>query len=223
MGPEVAYFAKESFSGIGWGFMQQKFWQRIRIIRWFLFLAMVGTVLVLFVGLKLQSKERLVPAVVAKAVGGDGSLRLNNFEYRDVKEGNARWTVWATTARYFEDKQQTFLDQVRAVFFLKDGGQVELQGDVGTLYNESEKMEISGNVRVRYGEDYRLLTDSLVYERDKELIHTAAPVFVKGKGFILKGQGMRLEIGRRTLSIMSGIETTLEGILSFEGERQKVS
>lgn len=203
--------------------MQQKFWQRIRFIRWFLFLAMVGTVLVLFVGLKLRPRERLLPAVVEKATGEDGSLSLNNFEYRDVKEGNARWTVWATTAHYFEDRQETVLDQVRAVFFLKDGGQVELHGATGILHNESNNMEINGNVRVSYGEDYRLSTDRLVYERDKELIHTAAPVLVEGRGFILKGQGMRIEIGRRALSIMSQIETTLEGIVSFGEKRRRVS
>jgi hypothetical protein len=78
-------------------------------------------------------------------------------------------------------------------------------------------MEISGNVKVSYGERYRLSTDRLLYNRDKELIHTGLPILLEGEGIILKGEGMRLEIEKRTLSVLNHIETTLEGIASFGG------
>jgi hypothetical protein len=160
---------------------------------------MAGAVLTVFVGLKVRSSKHIRPAGVTKAASNDGSLSLNNFEYRDVKEGTARWTVWATTATYFEDRQETVLDQVKALFFLKNGGEVLLIGDTGVLHNDTQNMEISGNVKVSYGERYRL------------------PIFLEGEGIILKGQGMRLEIEKRTLSVLNHIETTLEGIVSFGG------
>jgi LPS export ABC transporter protein LptC len=203
--------------------MQQQFWQRIRFIRWLLFLAMAGAVLAVFVGLKVRSSKHILPAVVTKAASNDGSLSLNNFEYRDVKEGTARWTVWATTATYFKDRQETLLDQVKALFFLKNGGQVLLTGDRGVLHNDTQNMEISGNVKVSYGERYRLSTDRLLYNRDEELIHTVLPILLEGEGIILKGQGMRLEIEKRTLSVLNHIETTLEGIVSFGEKRRGVS
>ena len=203
--------------------MQQQFWQRIRFVRWLLFLAMAGAVLAVFVGLKVRSAKHILPALVTKAASNDGSLSLNNFEYRDVKEGTARWTVWATTATYFEDRQETVLDQVKALFFLKNGGEVLLIGDTGVLHNDTQNMEISGNVKVSYGERYKLSTERLLYNRDKELIHTGLPILLEGEGIILKGQGMRLEIEKRALSVLSHIETTLEGIVSFGGQRQGVS
>ena len=43
--------------------MQQQFWQRIRFVRWLLFLAMAGAVLAVFVGLKVRSSKHIVPAV----------------------------------------------------------------------------------------------------------------------------------------------------------------
>ena len=203
--------------------MQQQFWQRIRFVRWLLFLAMAGAVLAVFVGLKVRSSKNILPAVVTKAASSDGSISLNNFEYRDVKEGTARWTVWATTATYFEDRKETILEQVKTIFFLKNGGQVLLTGDKGILHNDTQNMEISGNVKVSYGERYRLSTEWLLYNRDKELIHTGLPILLEGKGIILKGQGMRLEIEKRTLSILNDIETTLEGIVSFGRQQQGVS
>ena len=80
------------------------------------------------------------------------------------------------------------------IFFLENGKQVELEGDTGVLHNDTNNMEINGNVRVRYDEAYELSTDRLLYDQGKELIHTAAPILVEGEGIVLKGQGMRLEL-----------------------------
>ena len=203
--------------------MQQQFWQRIRLIRWSLSLAIVGALLAMFIGLKWQRLELSQPDVAAEAIDDEAKLTLNNFDYRDVKEGNARWTIRAATARYFDDRQETVLDQVSAVFYLKDGGQVNLQGDEGILHNDNKNMEIRGNVRLSYRDDYWLTTERLVYERDRELIHTAAPVLVQGDDLTVKGVGMRFEMSKRTLSILKKVETELEGIVSFAGKRQRTS
>ena len=203
--------------------MQRRFWQRIRFIRWFLFLVMVGTALAIFAAFKLRPVERLLPAFIAKATCNDANVSLNNFDYCDVREGNARWILRAAKASYFRDKQETILNQVSAVFYLRDGGKVELQGDEGIFHNDNNNVEVNGNVRVSYGEDYVLLTDSLIYEREKELIHTAAVVFLSGQGITLKGQGLRLEIATRKVSILNNIETTLVGVNAGRKERLSVS
>ncbi len=206
--------------------MQKRFWQRIRLVRWLICLAMVGTVLALFIGYKLRTVERILPAVIAKAAeatGDDAHVSLNNFDYCEVRQGNARWILRAATARYYEDKRQTALSQVNALFYLEDGGRVELQGDEGIFHNHNNNMEVRGNVRVRYGDGYTLVTDRLLYEQDKGLVHTEAVVIVAGKGITLKGRGMRLEIGTRKLSILSHIETRLQGIISLQGRPQTVS
>jgi LPS export ABC transporter protein LptC len=203
--------------------MQQKFWQRIRFIRWLIFLVMVGTVLAVFAGAKLRSVKRLLPTLITQATCDDAKISLNNFDYCDVREGNARWMLQAAGARYFDDKQETVLSQVSAVFYLKEGGTVELKGDEGVLHNDSNNMEVSGNVRVRYGNNYTLVTDRLLYDREKELIHTTADVFLEGRGITLKGQGMRLEVATRTVCILKHIETTLQGIIVGGKKRQSIS
>ena len=174
-------------------------------------------------GLKFRSAERIVPAVVETITSAEGSLSLSNFEYRDVKEGNARWTVWADTATYFEDRRETILDRVKAIFFLENGKQVELEGDVGVLHNDTNNMEINGNARVRYDDAYELSTDRILYDREEELIHTAAAILVEGEGIVLKGLGMRLELEKRALTILNNIETTLERTVSFGDRRQRAS
>ena len=203
--------------------MQQRFWQRIRFIRWFLFLVMVGTAFALFAAFKLRPVERLMPALIAKTTSNDANVSLNDFDYCDVREGNARWILRAAKANYFSDKQETILNQVTAVFYLRDGGKVELQGDEGIFHNDNNNVEVNGNVRVSYGEDYVLLTDSLLYEREQELIHTAAVVFLSGQGITLKGQGMRLEIANRKVSILKNIETTLVGVIAGRKKRLSIS
>lgn len=203
--------------------MVQQFWQRIRVIRWLLFLSMAVAVIGIFVGLKVRSAVDSLPAIAAEVTSKDGNLTLNNFEYRDVKKGNARWTVWADTATYFEDRKETVLDQVKAVFFLKNGGQVELLGERGVLHTDTNNMEVSGNVGVSFGTGYKLTTDRLLYDRGKELIHTSEEFVLKGQGLTTKGQGMRLEIEKKSVTVLRHLGTQLEGISPFTGQKQKVS
>ena len=203
--------------------MVQQFWQRIRLIRWLLFLAMAGAVIAIFVGLKVRSASEALPAIAAELTSEDGNLTLKNFEYRDVKQGNSRWTVWADTATYFEERKETELDQVRAVFFLKKGGQVDLAGDKGVLHTDTNNMEIHGNVGVTFGKGYKLTTDRLFYDRDKKLIYTDAQVVLTGPRITTKGRGMRLEIEKKSVSILHHLETKLEGVSPFTRKKQTVS
>ena len=203
--------------------MVQQFWQRIRLIRWLLFLLMAGSVIAIVVGLKVRSATESLPAVAAQLGSEDGNLTLNNFEYRDVKRGHARWAVWAVKATYFEDRKETVLDQVRAVFFLKNGGEVELLGDKGVLHTDTNNMEVIGNVGVTYGKDYKLTTDRLLYNRDKELIYTDAQLVLEGQGLTTRGQGMRFEIEKKFVSILRHLGTKLEGVSPFPGQKQRVS
>jgi len=203
--------------------MQRQFWQRIRFIRWFLFLGMAGAAVAVFVGLKARTTERMLPDAVAQVSNESGNLTLHDFEYRDVKQGNARWTVWAAKAIYFEDKEETELEQVKATFFLKKGGQVELTGDKGIFYTDTNNMEIRDSVVVSYGDGYEIKTDRLFYDRDKGLISTESKLVVKGPQFTLKGKGMLLQIAKRKVSILSHIETTVKGIVSFGEQSERVS
>ena len=203
--------------------MEQQFWQRIRFVRWLLFLAMASAAIAVLVGLKMRSAEKILPDIAGELTSQEGNLTLKNFEYRDVKEGNARWTVWAATATYFEDREKTVLDQVKAAFYPKNGGQILLVGDTGILHTDTNNMEIRGNVAVTYGEGYKLTTDRLLYDRDKELIHTESELILKGEGLTTKGKGMRLEIAKRSVSILQHLGTKLEGIRHLTGQQQKVS
>jgi LPS export ABC transporter protein LptC len=203
--------------------MVEQFWQRIRLIRWLLFLAMAGAVIAIFVGLKMRSASEALPAIAAELTSEDGNLTLKNFEYRDVKQGNSRWSVWADTATYFEERKETELDQVRAVFFLKKGGQVDLAGDKGVLHTDTNNMEIHGNVGVTFGKGYKLTTDRLLYDRDKKLIYTDAQVVLTGPRITTKGRGMRLEIEKKSVSILHHLETKLEGVSPFTRKKQTVS
>jgi LPS export ABC transporter protein LptC len=184
---------------------------------------MAGAVMAIFVGLKVRSAGESLPAIAAELTSQDGNLTLNNFEYRDVKRGQARLTVWADTATYFEDRKETILDQVKAIFFLKNGGQVELLGDRGVLHTDTNNMEIHGNVDVSFGRGYKLTTDRLLYDRHKELIHTNSVLVLKGQGLTIKGRGMRLEIEKKAVSVLRHLGTQLEGISPFTGLKQKAS
>jgi lipopolysaccharide export system protein LptC len=76
---------------------------------------------------------------------------------------------------------------------------------------------------VTFGKDYKLTTDRLLYDRDKELIYTNAQLVLKGQGLTTKGQGMRLEIEKKSVSILRHMGTRLEGVSPLTGQKQRVS
>ncbi|UCG13209.1 MAG: LPS export ABC transporter periplasmic protein LptC [Deltaproteobacteria bacterium] len=203
--------------------MQKPIWQRIRFIRWYLCLVLLAAVLAFLVGMREQRLERSQAAVTTQATCNDADVTLNDFNYCDVREGQSRCTVQATLACYFDDRQETVVRPVKAEFFLEDGSKVELWGDEGVLHNDSKNMELSGNVRLQSEDGYRVVTERLIYDRERGLFHTPAAVLVEGQGLVLRGLGMRLDMDGRTLSVLKHIETTLQGILSFDGQRNRSS
>lgn len=181
----------------------------LRFIRWSIYLTMGCLLLALAVGLKVWSeKGERQPAA---AVGDDANLSISNLDYSEVREGRICWSVRAEAARYYKDKKEALLDQVQAVFFLEDGGRVEVEGDEGLLHKESKDMELWGRVCVRYGDDYRLTTDRLFYDNQQELIHTPEPVALQGQGLTLEGRGMSIEVAAGRLRILDNIHTQLRG------------
>ncbi|MFP3869323.1 MAG: LPS export ABC transporter periplasmic protein LptC [Syntrophobacteria bacterium] len=203
--------------------MEQRFWNRIPLIRWTLCLSMLAAVLVLFAGVKVPPGEDRRSSISFEASEEEGRLTLNNFDYCDVREGRARWTLNAAKARYFDDRQETVLSEIRAVIFLRDGREVELQARDGVFHNDSKNIEVSGNVRVNYGGMYLLVTDHLAYDHDRDVIYTSAPVSGHGQGITLKGQGMELKIHECTLSILEGVETKVQGLCLSEGSPRGTS
>lgn len=203
--------------------MQQGLWQRIRFVRWTLCLAIIGSVLTLFVVVKLQLVQRPQALGSPEPTLDDANLTINNFDYRDVEEGQTRWTLHAESARYYRDKQETHLSQINAMFFPEEGGQVELQGDQGVFHNNSKDMEVKGNVLVTHSDGYRMATDRLLYQRQTELIHTPTPVSMEGQGVTVKGVGMRLELGKGKLTILKRTETTIQRAVLFKGQPAKAN
>jgi LPS export ABC transporter protein LptC len=175
---------------------------------------MAVLVVVLLAGLSPDRSEMPVSMALS---GGDEDLALDNFEYRDVRDGQTRWTLTAARAEYFEGRRETVLNRVNAVFFLEDGGRVKLRGNEGILDNETSNMQISGNVHLNYQDTYRLLTDRLDYDRQRQLMHTPAPVLLEGSGLVLEGIGLHLEIERGRLSILEEVRTRVQGLCLSRG------
>jgi LPS export ABC transporter protein LptC len=192
--------------------MQKPLWRRIRFIRWSIYLAMICLMVVLLGGIELRKGARpREPGQSSTGLDREARVVINNLDYSEVREGRTRWTLRAGKAHYYEVRQETVLSLVSAVFFLEDGGRVELRGDEGVLDNASKNIEIRGKVRLNYGNDYWLVTDRLSYDNEKELIHTSEPVILEGRGLILKGVGMNLEVASHILKILKHVETNLQG------------
>ena len=70
---------------------------------------------------------------------------------------------------------------------------------------------LSGRVHGSVGPDQSFETSEVRYESDKERLWTDQPVSVKRSRLILKGDGMEIDLGSRTLKISGRVHTHLAG------------
>jgi LPS export ABC transporter protein LptC len=190
--------------------MEHRFWSRIR---WVVAAAMVCVVVLFVVALKQRPvpTPQTLPAA-DKNADDTSSLTINHMEYSEVRQGRTRYTVEADTARHYEQQQQTFLNKVTVVFFQNDGGKITLAADEGSIDHASKNMEARGNVRVNYNDTYELTTAHLFYDNAKDIIFTPDPVLIVGRGLTVRGVGASLEVEKRSMRVLSRVDTRLEGV-----------
>ncbi|MEK7850335.1 MAG: LPS export ABC transporter periplasmic protein LptC, partial [Deltaproteobacteria bacterium] len=97
------------------------------------------------------------------------------------------------------------------VFYGEKGKRMELVGDNGEIFNDTNDITVSGNVKITTSDGYLFRADSLRYSSEKKVVTTESKVFIKGKGLEIEGIGMSADIERNTALIKSGVKAVLEG------------
>jgi len=158
--------------------------------------------------LYLWMNKGVIPFVIPK-IGSD--LRIKEVHLTRAVAGRTEWELTAKSADYFKEKGVTYLDSPQVVFYGEKGKRMELEGDNGEIFNDTNDITVSGNVKITTSDGYLLRSDSLRYSSEKKVVTTESKVFIKGKGLEIEGIGMSADIERNTALIKRGVKAVLEG------------
>jgi LPS export ABC transporter protein LptC len=138
--------------------------------------------------------------------------RIQNFRRVKMEGGRKAWEVAAREAQYTEEDSQVAIEAPEVSFYLKgDQGVVSIRGDQGKILldgREMDRVELSGAIEIRFN-DYLIRTDRAVYERASDTVVSPDAVTISGRGLLLTGRGMTVEMEEQRLRLEGKVETVL--------------
>ena len=154
----------------------------------------VGIILAIFIGFRrtVNKQDRFIPPIKSKA-----NISIGKVHQTATKNGTKEWSMDAGSVRYIDAKKQAIFQDLSVTFFINDNGKIYLTANQGVLNTDSNNLEISGNVVVK-NKKYRLITESLHYNRNKRILFSRVPVKVTGPSSKLVADSMSCDLNKNT-------------------------
>jgi len=168
-------------------------------------LALAATVAV-FIGYRRMTRN---PEVLLDLVKEEADMQLNKIRQTATKNGIREWRLDAESATLLEKENTMLLASPNVEFFMDDGDHVHLTAKQGTIYTDSSRMNVSGQVTANTSL-YRFQTETLDYDPAARELHTDTPVNLSSKSFNLRADTMTMNLETSITHFEGGVE----GIIS---------
>lgn len=167
---------------------------------------MLATAVVLL----LVISGRFQPPVVEKVVEAlpeDVDLALKKVDYTETRGDEKLWTLSADSVDHISGQQETFIENVRMVFFSKgEFGDITLTARKGHWFLQEGRIDLQGDVVAQSSNGFSLYTQRLVYMKENDLISTDLPVRLVNQDMELTGTGLRMPVKNQHLELLSDVK-----------------
>ena len=123
----------------------------------------------------------------------NASISIGKVHHTATKNGKKEWRLVADSAHYIEKENRAIFENLEVVFYIDDGGEVNLTADRGYLQTETNDIKVEGNVLVDNG-SYRVETMALNYNHELRRLHTNERVKVSGQMFSLSADAVEMDL-----------------------------
>jgi len=147
------------------------------------------------------------------SISTNADIRLEKIYLSSTNEGNKEWELKADLAQYFRQKNIAKFENVRLVFYSKDGRTYRLQGDQATVKTDTQDIKITGNIQVFTDDGYKLYTNSLTYHPKTKEIYAISPVKLVGDRIEIRGKSMKIDLKTGKMFLSKDVTTKLKGRL----------
>ena len=175
-----------------------------RVLLTVVVLGLAATVAV-FVGYRRMTRN---PEMLLNLVKKEADMQLNKIRQTAMKNGIQEWRLEAESASVFEKDKTVLLTKPDVEFFMDDGDNLHLTADQGTIYTDSNRMNISGQVSANTSL-YRFRTEALDYDPATRELRADTPVALSGQSFTLHADTMTMNLETKITRFEGGVEGTL--------------
>ena len=174
------------------------------------FILMLATLLiVLVVGNLRQSRTEAVLDIIRP----DADLAMQKINYTETQDGQRKWSVQADSATHDFKENSAVIENIRMVIYdLKDGDMIVTARE-GRLNMTDGLVLLRGDVVLENVNGQSVLTDELEFDDNTNLLSTGKAVQVVSDDVNLSGVGMRYDLDRKSLKLLSSVEASFRGAL----------
>jgi LPS export ABC transporter protein LptC len=181
-------------------------WHRLRNIKKASqFLVVLGVVLLVggYTVSRLIDRSPARPDSEGEAPAG---IRISNFTYSAT--GADPWELMAGRAEVSSSLDKVTLQNLKVVYGSGKGDDIVVSAEKGALDRKTQNISASGEVTVKY-KDFLFKTNDLKYTRKTGVAETDSPVSLEGASLKLKGEGMKVEVKKREITVEHNVEAVL--------------
>ncbi|MBI3398218.1 MAG: LPS export ABC transporter periplasmic protein LptC, partial [Deltaproteobacteria bacterium] len=139
-------------------------------------------------------------------------IRIDKARYVETKDGRKEWELEADSAQYFKDDNLIVFENVKVVFYSKDGIYYTLKGRQGRLRNDTKDIDVAGDVVATSEDGYQLKTDTLKYTAAVRQITTKDRVVFTGHNMRIEGIGLLADMATERVSVLAKVKTVLKDV-----------
>ncbi|MFO7713987.1 LPS export ABC transporter periplasmic protein LptC [Desulfosarcina sp.] len=165
----------------------------------------LGTTIAVFIGYRHVTRN---PEILLDRVQKEADMQLNKIRQTATKNGIREWRLEAESATLMDQHKTMLLTRPDVEFFMDDGDNVRLTADRGTIFTDSSRMNISGQVSADTSL-YRFRTDALAYDPATRELRADTPVTITGQAFTLRADSMAMNLKTNITHFEGGVEGTI--------------
>lgn len=175
-----------------------------RILLTIAVLVLVATVSV-FIGYRRVTRD---PEVLMDLVQKEADMQLKKIRQTASKNGIREWRLEAESATLMEKRKTMLLASPVVEFFMDDGDNVHLTADKGTIYTDSSRMQVSGQVSANTSR-YRFQTEALDYDPAKRELRADTSVKLSGQSLTLRANSMAMDLKTNVTRFEGAVKGTI--------------
>ncbi|TDY01090.1 LPS export ABC transporter periplasmic protein LptC [Thiohalophilus thiocyanatoxydans] len=154
------------------------------------------------------------PRVISREVRHDPDYYLENFTATSMGEnGVAKHRLVADYLEHYPDDDSVVIQQLTLDLFRQDLPPWTAQANQGVVYEQGERVELSGEVELHrpatdHDEALTLLTEKLTVYPQREYAETDAAVTITSDSSETRAIGMQLDVAQGLLELLSDTRGT---------------
>jgi LPS export ABC transporter protein LptC len=153
------------------------------------------------------------PEQLLEAIPEGASIAIGRVEQTSVRDGVKEWTLEADAVRYDAEGQKAVFENIRVVFFPREGGEVHLRAREGVLHTRLQNMDLKGDIHIQQ-DDTHMWTEVLHFDNAARRLTGPTAVRITGQGFELAGEAITIELETRRAVLQGAVKGSFSDSLA---------